>query len=58
MLAQQVFALDFGLTLPWKVLSQRLDTAHTPTKLHLEIGAGRGAMYPCLECGAVFYLGL
>ena len=51
MLAEQIFALGLGLTPPWKVMSQRLDTEHTPTKLHLEIGADRGALYPCPECG-------
>jgi hypothetical protein len=51
MLAEQSFALGFGFTPPWKVTSQRLDTAHAPTKLHLEIGADRGALYPCQECG-------
>ena len=31
-------------------MSQRLDTTHAPSKLHLEIGAERGARYPCPEC--------
>ena len=52
MQAEEIFALGLGLTPPWKVMSQRLDTDHTPTKLHLEIGADRGALYPCPECGA------
>ena len=52
MLAEQIFALGLGLTPPWKVMSQRLDTDHKPTKLHLEIGADRGVLYPCPECGA------
>ena len=51
MLTEQIFALGLGLTPPWKVMSQRLDTEQTPTKLHLEIGADRGALYPCPECG-------
>jgi len=49
MQAEEIFALGLGLTPPWKVMSQRLDTDHTPTKPHLEIGADRGALYPCLE---------
>jgi transposase len=52
MQAEEIFSLGLGLTPPWKVMSQRLDTDHTPTKLHLEIGAERGALYPCPECGA------
>lgn len=52
MLAEEVFALGLGLTPPWRVLSQRLDTDHTPTELHLEIGADRGAEYFCPACGA------
>ncbi len=52
MQAEEIFALGLGLTPPWKVMSQRLDTDHTPTRLHLEIGADRGALYPCPECGA------
>ena len=52
MQAEEIFALGLGLTPPWKVMSQRLDTKQTPSKLHLEIGADRGALYPCPECGA------
>jgi transposase len=52
MLAEEIFALGLGLTPPWKVMSQHLDTEKTPTVLHLEIGADRGAEYPCPECGA------
>ena len=52
MRAEEIFALGLGLTPPWKVMNQRLDTEHTPSKLHLEIGADRGALYPCPECGA------
>lgn len=46
MLAEEIFALGLGLTPPWKVMSQRLDTEHSPTELHLEIRADRGAEYP------------
>jgi len=51
MLAEEIFALGLGLTPPWKVMSQRLDTEHSPTELHLEISADRGAEYPCPKCG-------
>jgi len=39
MQAEEIFALGLGLTPPWKIMSQRLDTDHMPTMLHLEIGA-------------------
>ena len=32
-------------------MSQRLDINHAPSKLHLEIGADCGALYPCPEHG-------
>ncbi len=53
MFAEEIFALGLGLTPPWKVMSQHLDTDKTPSVLHLEIGAERGAEYPCPECGAL-----
>jgi transposase len=51
MQAEEIFAFGLGFTPPWKVMIQRLDTAHTPSKLHLEIGADSGVLYPCPECG-------
>lgn len=51
MLAEEVFALGLGLTPPWLVTSQSLDTEKSPSELHLEIGADRGAHYPCPKCG-------
>lgn len=54
MRAEDVFALGLGLTPPWKLLSQRLETGKVPHELHLEIGAERGACYPCPVCG-IFY---
>jgi len=53
MKAEEVFALGLGLTAPWGLLSQRLDMDTNPFELHLEIGAERGAKYPCPTCGAV-----
>ena len=50
MLAEEVFALGLGLTPPWTVMSQSLETETSPSELHLEIGAERGAMYPCPKC--------
>jgi transposase len=51
--AEDVFALGLGLTPPWGLLSQRLDMATNPFELHLEVGAERGAKYPCPTCGAM-----
>jgi len=35
MRTEDIFALGLGLTPPWQVLSQRLDTEKAPHKLHL-----------------------
>jgi len=53
MKAEDVFALGLGLSAPWRLLAQRLDTDTQPFKLHLEIGAERGAKYPCPTCGVM-----
>lgn len=46
-----IFSLGLGLEHPWKVVEQNLDTSTNPYELHLKIAAGRGALYPCPECG-------
>jgi transposase len=46
-----IFALGLGLTAPWKLVEQQLDTNKSPHRLDLRIAADRGAMYPCPECG-------
>lgn len=51
MRTDDIFALSLGLNPPWKVLSQRLETDKIPHELHMEIGAYRGAGYPCPGCG-------
>ena len=51
MRTEDIFALGLGLTPPWQVLSQRLDTEKAPHELHLVLGAERGATYPCPTCG-------
>ena len=51
MRTEDIFALGLGLTPPWQVLSQRLDTEKAPHELHLVLGADRGATYPCPTCG-------
>ena len=53
MKAEDVFALGLGLRAPWELLSQRLDMDAKPFELRLEVGAKRGAKYPCPTCGVM-----
>jgi transposase len=46
-----ILALGLGVTPPWKLVGQRLDTSAQPNQLYLEIAAGRGALFPCPVCG-------
>jgi transposase len=48
--ANDVLALGLGVTPPWKLVGQRLDTTRLPNQLHLEVEAERGALYPCPVC--------
>lgn len=48
---KDVFTLGLGLSAPWKLVGQRLDTEKRPHELHLEVIAERGALFPCPECG-------
>jgi transposase len=49
--ANDVLALGLGVTPPWKLVDQRLDTTTQPNRLHIEIAADRGALFPCPMCG-------
>ncbi len=49
--AKDVFTLGLGLSEPWKLSGQRLDSEKRPHELHLEVIAERGALFPCPECG-------
>lgn len=49
--SQDIFALGLGLEEPWELLGQQLDTDKKPHELHLRVGARRGALFPCPECG-------
>lgn len=49
--ANDVLALALGVTPPWKLVGQRLDTSTQPNQLHIEIAAERGALFPCPVCG-------
>src|SRR5258708_819529 len=47
---RDVFSLGLGLSAPWKLAGQRLDTQKRPHELHLEVVADRGALFPCPDC--------
>jgi transposase len=49
--ANDVLALGLGVTPPWKLVGQRLDTTTQPNQLHLEVAAARGCLFPCPACG-------
>lgn len=46
-----VFTLGLGLTPPWRVIDQRLETGRQPNELHLAVAAEPGARFPCPTCG-------
>jgi len=48
---QEIFTLGLGLTPPWEVVSQHLDTDRQPHELQLEVSADRGSEFPCPDCG-------
>ncbi len=49
--ANTVLALGLGVTPPWRLVSQQLDTGKQPHELHLEVAAERGSLFPCPVCG-------
>jgi len=49
--ADEVLSLGLGVTPPWKLVGQRLDTDKRPKELHIEVAADRGARVPCPNCG-------
>ena len=51
MLTQEIFALGLGLEAPWKVLDIQFSRDESPNRLDLHIGADRGSLYRCPECG-------
>ena len=46
-----IIALGLGITPPWRIVGQILDTNKTPHELRIRIKADRGAQYPCPVCG-------
>ena len=49
--ANTVLALGLGVTPPWRLVDQRLETGKQPHELHLEVAADRGSLFPCPVCG-------
>jgi transposase len=49
--ANTVLALGLGVTPPWRLVGQRLDSSKQPHELHLEVAADRGSLFPCPVCG-------
>src|SRR3546814_3303864 len=49
--AGEVLALGLGVTLPWRLGSQHLDTSKSPHELHLHLESDRGTTFACRECG-------
>jgi transposase len=49
--ANQVLALGLGVTPPWRLTDQRLETGNQPHELHLRLEAERGSLFPCPDCG-------
>jgi transposase len=49
--ANTVLALGLGVTPPWRLVSQQLDTGKQPHELHLEVAAERGSLFACPVCG-------
>jgi len=49
--ANSVLALGLGVTPPWRLVGQRLDTDKQPHELHLEVAAERGSLFACPVCG-------
>ena len=49
--AASVLALGLGVTPPWRLAGQRLDTDKKPHVLEISLEAERGAAFPCPDCG-------
>lgn len=49
--ASEVLALGLGVTRPWRLGSQHLDTGKSPHELQLHLETDRGATFACPECG-------
>jgi hypothetical protein len=48
-----IISLGLGLQEPWQITGQTFDTEKRAYELRFEVSAGRGAKYPCPECGVM-----
>jgi transposase len=46
MASSDIFTLGLGLTPPWRVIDQRLETDKQPNELHLAVAAERARAFP------------
>ncbi len=49
--AQDVLALGLGVTPPWRLVEQRLDTNKQRHVLDILLETERGTEFPCPDCG-------
>jgi len=49
--AGEVLALGLGVTPPWRLVGQELETEKSPHELYLRLEADRGALFACPDCG-------
>ncbi len=47
--ADDVLSLGLGVTPPWKLVGQRLDTDKRPNELHIEVAADCGARFAAFK---------
>ena len=50
---QDILALGLGVSPPWRLVNQHLDTEHSPHILEIVLEANRGAEFPCPECSVL-----
>jgi len=51
--ATEILVLGLGVTPPWRLADQHLETGKTPHVLKIRLEADRGAKFPCPECEAL-----
>ena len=49
--AKDVLALGLGISPPWRLVNQRLDSSRQPHVLEIMLETDRGAEFACPECG-------
>lgn len=51
--ANTVLALGLGVTPPWRLTNQRMETGKQPHELHLEVAADRGSLFPARSAASL-----